>query len=350
MRIEVEITNGQNIIDIFFNDFASCLVVKKALAVNWPDCRGSVGEYYAISDYAIEERNFYTDTINNVLIEGSDSEQIKIIKDFLKLFANGKYSINKFIARTDEIDFLASNQVIYSEHVPHNERFFGRYYPYYKGDAEPTLFSITNDKIDESRVEYYCQLIKKGIKPTVVTFDVCNLLSSEYSCTYVLDGHHKIKAYLKLKENIPVIGILKLEESTNKTASLLHHAKTILKDFEYLHLFQNNDENLLSIDFVNDKALTRDLDQILKNSNKIAVSLINVLQKYSKIGNDLETSWFKNRLINLRNNNTIDTVGTNKVLTVYEKIKHEAFFGEGWGAKHLNSISQLEKWIDETLK
>ena len=235
MRTEIQIENGQNIIDIFFDDFASCLVIKKALAVNWPDCRGSVGEYYAISDYSIEERNFYTKTIDKAFSEGSDAEQIEIIKDFLNLFANGKYSINKFTAKVDEIDFLASNQVEYSDIVPQNERFFGCFYPDYRSNSEPILFSITNDKIDQNRVDYYCQLIRKGIKPTVLTFEVCNLLSSEYSCKYVLDGHHKIEAYLKLKEDIPLINILKLEECINKTASLLHFGKTILKDFEYQH-------------------------------------------------------------------------------------------------------------------
>lgn len=91
MRTEIQIDNGQNIIDIYFDGFASCLIIKKALAVNWPDCCGSVGEYYSISDYSIEERNFYTKKLNNILSEGSESEQIEIIKDFLNLFANGKY-------------------------------------------------------------------------------------------------------------------------------------------------------------------------------------------------------------------------------------------------------------------
>lgn len=349
MRTEIEINNGQNIIDIFFDGFGSCLVIKKALAVNWPDCRGSIGEYYAISDYPIEERNFYTKTLDNVLSEGSESEQIEIIKDFLNLFANGKYSINKFSAKIDEIDFLASNQVEYSDIVPQNERFSGWFYPDYRKNSEPILFSITNDKIDENRVEYYCQLIKNGIKPTVLTFEVCNLLSSDYSCKYVLDGHHKIEAYIRLKENIPILNILKLEESINRTASLLHHSKTVLKDFEYLHLFENNDENLLSIDFVNDIELTSDLDKILINSNIIDSSIINILKKYSNIGNDLDTSWLKNRLSNLKKNPNTNIWGFAKGLRVYEKKKDEKY-GECWFPKTLKTNTQLNEWIEQTIK
>jgi hypothetical protein len=349
MRTEIQIDNGQNIIDIFFDDFASCLVIKKALAVNWPDCSGSVGEYYAISDYSIEERNFYTKTIDKVFSEGTDAEQIEIIKDFLNLFANGKYSINKFIAKINEIDFLASNQVAYSDIVPQNERFFGSFYPDYRGGSEPILFSITNDKIDPKRVEHYCQLIRKGLKPTVLTFEVYNLLSSEYSCKYVLDGHHKIEAYLKLKEDIPVINILKSEESTKRTAPLLHHAKTILKDFEYQHLFENNDENLLSIDFVNDTGLTNDLDKILKNSNRIDVSIINILKKYANAGNDVETSWLKNRLSNLKKNPNTSIFGLGKGLRVYEKKKDEKY-GECWFTLTIKTNIQLNNWINETVK
>jgi len=349
MRTEIQIDNGQNIIDIFFDDFASCLVVKKALAVNWPDCRGSVGEYYSISDYSIEDRNFYTKNLDNTMSEGTDSEQMETTKDFLNLFANGKYSINKFIAKIDEVEFLTSNQAEYGDIVPQNERFFGWFYPDYRSNSEPLLFSITNNKIDHNRVEYYCELIRKGSKPTVLTFEVCNLLSSDYSCKYVLDGHHKIEAYLKLKLDIPIINILKLEESIKKTAPLLHQTKIILKDFEYQHLFENNDENLLSIDFVNDIDLTNDFDKILKNSNRIDVSITNTLKKYSNTDNDLEKNWLNNRLNYLKKNPNTNIIGLAKGLRVYKKKKDERY-GECWFPMTLKTNTQLNNWINETIK
>lgn len=349
MRAEIEIKNGQNIIDIFFNDFASCLVIKKALAVNWPDCRGSIGEYYAISDYSTDDRNFYTKAIDNILSEGSDLEQIEVIKDFLNLFADGKYVIDKFTAKPDEVDFLASDQIEYSANVPENQRFFGRFYPVYTNNTEPVLFSITNDKIDANRVEYYCQLIKKGIKPTVLTFEVCNLLSSGYSCKYVLDGHHKIEAYLKLKEDIPIINILKLEECRDKTASILHHAKTVLKDFEYLHLFKNSDEDLLTIDFINDKDLTNDLDYILKKSKTIDVSIIKILKKYSQTENNSEKIWLKNRLNILKKNSNTTMFGFSNGLQVFEKKDNERY-REYWVMKTLKTNNQLNNWIKRTIK
>lgn len=344
---EIEINNGQNIIDIYFDDFASCLIVKKALAANWPDNHGSVGEYYSISNYSNDERNSYTKTINNALSEGNDLEQIEVIKDFLNLFANGKYSINKFTAKIDKIELLTSNQVTYGEDVPQNEKFSGWFLSNWESYYE-LVYSITNDKIDPNRVEFYCELIKNGFRPTIVTFEVCNTLSAKYSRPYVLDGHHKIEAYLKLKENIPIISILKSEECINKTGPLLRFAKSFLQDCELKHIFVNNDENLQTIDFINDIELTSELDDILKNSSKIDVSIIRVLRKYSKSKNQLEIQWIELRINTLKENKNVDLLGYGNGLSAYE-IKMDEKRGECWFGINLKTKSQLDNWINETI-
>jgi hypothetical protein len=349
MQAEIEITNGKNIIDILFNDFASCLIIKKAMAVNWPDCRGSIGEYYAISDYSVEERNFYTRNIDQALSVGSDTEQLEAITDFLHLFADGKYGIHKSVADIGSNQFLKGNQVRYSDTVPKDERFSGWYFPDYQSNLSPKLFTITNDKIDNARVEYYCELIRKGIKPTVLIFESCNMLSSEYSCPYVLDGHHKIEAYIRLNENIPFINILKLEENPDQTASLLHHAKTILKDFEYRHLFENSDEHLLPIDFINDPDLTDDIDHILKNSDKIEVSIIEVLRKHNGTGDQSIVLWLEKRLANLKKNPNVSLFGFSKGIRVYEKKDHPTY-GVCWYPEALKNSFHLNDWIRNTIR
>ncbi|OAQ41391.1 hypothetical protein A5893_17365 [Pedobacter psychrophilus] len=345
---EIEISNGQNIIDIFFDDFASCLVIKKALAVNWPDCGGSIGEYYSISDFSINERNFYTKNINTVLAVGSDLEQIEAIKEFLNLFSNGKYSINKGNSSIENLNFLSSQNVIYSESVPEDERFSGAFFPpYWKNDYEPCLFSITNDKINPNQVDYYCQLIKEGKRPTVLTFLVYNNLTSNYSCSYVLDGHHKIQAYLKLNESIPILNILKSEDCINKTASLLKYTKAILKDFEYKHLFINNDENLLTLDFVNNIQFSSDLDDILKNASSIDTSIIYILKKYSNSLNRVDIDWLELRLNSLRKNKNFEGFG--KGIWVYEKHKDKKY-ENAWFQKGIFNLTELDDWIRKTIK
>jgi hypothetical protein len=265
------------------------------------------------------------------------------------LFANGKYSINKFTAKIDEIEFLASNQVTYAKDVPQNEKFSGWFFPNWESNYEPIVYSITNDKIDPNRVEFYCELIKKGVRPTILTFEVSNTLSSNYSRAYVLNGHHKIEAYLKLKENIPIISILKSEECINKTGPLLRFAKSFLQDFEFKHLFENNDENLLTIDFINDIELTSELDDILKNLSKIDVSIIMVLRKYSNSKNQLEMQWLELRLNTLKENRNVNLLGYSKGLSVYEK-KMDEKHGECWFGITLKTNSQLNNWIKETIK
>ncbi len=237
--MDITITNGQGIIDILFDDFASCLLVKKARAVNWPDCRGSIGEYYAIADYAPQEREIYTNQLNDVLSFGDKEDQFAAIQEFLNLFGNGQYKISKYLIDVLNTSFHQSNQVIYSNQVPANERFSGWFYHDYQSSIEPNLYSITNNNINQERVTYYCDLIQTDIKPTIIVFEVCNMKTSEYSRSYVLDGHHKLEAYSKLKMNIPTISIVKLIESANETEEILKQVKPILKNFEYKHLAKN---------------------------------------------------------------------------------------------------------------
>jgi hypothetical protein len=106
---EIEVTNGQNIINIITDDLSNVLVIEKAVAVNWPDCMGSVAEYYAVSNYNYEKQKELTAGLNKAVIEGSDTEIIAAINTFMDLFSNGSYNI--YINEIDP-EFSA----IYSNH------------------------------------------------------------------------------------------------------------------------------------------------------------------------------------------------------------------------------------------
>lgn len=348
MKAEIEISNGQHIIDIIFNNFASCLVVKKAIAVNWPDCAGSIGEYYAVSGHTAEERSFYTRHINHALSTGSDAEQLESIRDFLHLFADGTYSVTKYSADSNTIEFVTSNPTAYhaysQDHIPPSWL-----YPHEPGKTDYLFFSITNEKIDNDRVEYYCELIRRGGKPTVLTFESFHMASFGSSWKYVLDGHHKIKAYVRLGVPIPFISITKLEESPNTTPALLFNARTILNEDSYMHLFENNDENLLTIDFIQDEMLTDDIDRLLKNSVKIEVSLIDVLRKYAGLSDDAARRWLEERLASLKKNPNIGVFGWGKGLRVYEK-REDKRYAQYWNLTTLKTYYQLYQWIENTIR
>lgn len=236
------VTEGQNIIKILSDGFASCLIIEKALTVNWPDCRGSVGEYYSISNYSSEERQQLTIELNNVLINGSDEQILNSIIIFLNLFTNGEYEIGITELDKETSSFFHLNQVLYSESVPENERFSGSFYPYPYENLN-YFFTIPDNSLNSERIDFYIDQIKNGARPKIIVFESFNLKNSEYSSNYIIDGHHKLKAYLKLDINIPAVSILKFENETNQTEELLNSVHPILKDFEYNHLVKYSNYN-----------------------------------------------------------------------------------------------------------
>lgn len=233
----VDVSEGQNIIKILSDSFLSCLIIKEALVVNWPDCRGSVGEYYAISNFTSEERYKLTNTLDSVLINGNEDQILESITYFLDLFSNGQYEIFFNELNLKKCSFHHENQVIYSELVPENEKFSNGFYPFENQDY---FFTILNENLNSERIEYYTNLIKKGIKPKIIAFDTYNINTGCYSSSYILDGHHKIKAYLKLGLDIPAIQIRKSVKEEDKTEQILQYIKPILKDFEYDHIIKHN--------------------------------------------------------------------------------------------------------------
>jgi hypothetical protein len=293
---QVEITDGQGIIDIFCDGFASCLVVKKALAVNWPDCGGSIAEYYAISAHSVEERNYYTQSINESMIHGSDEEQMEIVKNFLGLFSNGNYKITKSLAECNQIEFMQSDGV-YGRFEPMHRNDLARwFYPDWELQFGHNICTITNDKINPERVDFYCDLIKKGIRPSILTISVSSNITHSDNA-FVLDGHHKIEAYLKLKENIPIINISKLDSRENETELLLRHAKSILSVSAYNHLFLYNYENISKINLLKSDELTSDLDSMMQNMKQHDSYYIEkTLKKHSNTYNPSEKEWLDSRL------------------------------------------------------
>ncbi|MEL1253828.1 hypothetical protein AAEO57_08580 [Flavobacterium sp. DGU38] len=235
----VEVSRGQNIIRILSDSFLSCLIVKQALVVNWPDCRGSVGEYYAISNFASEDRYKLTNKLDSVLINGNEDQILESITSFLDLFSNGKYEIFFNELNLKKCSFHHENQVIYSESVPEIEKFSNGFYPF-PFENEDYFFTILKKDLNLERIEYYIDLIEKGIRPKIIVFESYNINTGYYSSSYILDGHHKLSAYLKLGINIPAVWIRNAENEEDNTEEILKYIKPILKDFEYDHIIKNN--------------------------------------------------------------------------------------------------------------
>ena len=99
------------------------------------------------------------------------------------------------------------------------------------------VFTQDLNSLDEERVEYYKERILEGRRPTIITMAITDTdfenvikhktqknpredLSAEFTlesathCVqpqFIIDGHHKAKAYIELKEKPSIISLIKLQ-------------------------------------------------------------------------------------------------------------------------------------------
>ena len=293
--MKVQIVSGQGIIKILSDGFAECLIIQKALTVNWPDCRGSIGEYYAISEHPAEKRDELTENINQVLINGTDSEILDAINNFLLLFENGIYEVSIGKIPNDTAIFYNSIPVRTFGIICEDEIFRGSFYPDF--DRQEYFHTRPYNTLDKKRVEYYKQQIRAGLKPKIITYDKYHLIHNQIndSHSYVLDGHHKLEAYLSLGVDINVVFITKVEDSF-AYEELFSSVEYALEPHEFRHMFLNN-QHLDKLDFVNSPYLTSILDKQLSNG-KLSVNVIEVMLAANKHHKD----WVSVRLQKLEQN------------------------------------------------
>ncbi|KMQ61933.1 hypothetical protein ACM40_06320 [Chryseobacterium sp. BLS98] len=341
--MEIHITHGQGIIRVLYDGFASCLIIRRPVAVNWPDSRGSVGEYYAVSELSEDKKIILADRLNRSLTEGTEAEIMAGIEDFLTLFENGSYQVNLGKIPFDNSSFHVAISIPDDKNAG-NRRFSGWFYPFQDFNY---LYTLENKSINPERVQYYMELIKKGSRPKPIIFYSLYNLDPQMSSAFVLDGHHKIEAYTRLKMDIPAVFIARDNERYSPASELMHGARELLGDMEFEHLFQNNDENLPHIDFVNDEILTNALDTMLRTSERIDVSIIEVLIRHHQSASENDRKWLTHRLEFLRKNIHLNTLNGKKGLNLYSRQYIEDYKANVWFLKTLTSIMELDTWISE---
>lgn len=341
--MKFHVNQGQNIIKLLVDDFSNCLVIEKALIVNWPDCRGSVGEYYSISNYSNEERTRLTNELNNVLSEGNEDKILESLQTFINLFSNGEYDIHFYTLKIKEHCFLKQNLVKYHESVPENERFSGSFFPCI-GEEEYIFDTIPDHQLNPERVNYYIDQIKKGNRPKVMLLEAFNPYICEYTSTYILDGHHKLEAYLKLEIDIPAVKILKQCDYPNDTEEILKYIQPILKDFEFNHYFKNN-ENITQVNFYFNTYLTEALDAILQNDITPGLAIVKLLINAGVSENENENQWLKQRLNVLAKNRHLG-----RGLFLYSKKFDETSKQKFWFQFEINTQHDLKMWLKKVLK
>lgn len=291
---DVEIKNGQGVIDIISDHFASALIIEKAVAVIWPDCAGSIGEYYAVSRENYDKQRELTANLIQSLTYGSDQEALAAVTVFLDLFANGTYNLTIGAVDVFSAETVYDSRITYADGVDENEMF--TYNLYHYGYGEVILFSRSINTIDQNRVKEYIEIINNGSRPKIILFS-----NSIQEHSYVLDGHHKLLAYQKLGINAPVVIIKKTQSSEKAYKNIVPQLLDILKPVEARHILQEN-SSISEPEIYLLPSVTHYLDDILTNEKCIGITLHQLLYKtYHSTDKDVKT-WTDERLLVLSGN------------------------------------------------
>lgn len=293
----VEVEDGQGIIRLINDDQSTALIIEKPIAMNWPDCRGSIGEYYAVSSFPAQQRETSTRQLDEVLISGSNIKVLESIEEFLKLFENGTYKIH--LGKIEDEDDVIFDRN--SKTRPENKEWFAaNFYPSNEGWIY--LATRTEDSINIDRVAFYEDLIRKGLRPRVIVY--IHHLYHDYNSSnyYIIDGHHKFKAYNNLKIEPAAVYISKdcYEEKMSK--EMLLAALSILNPNAFRHYLRNfSEENLPALLPIE---VTNELDKLLRTEKDIDTGIIaNIRKAYT---DPLTKKWADERLSALQTNKYIN--------------------------------------------
>jgi hypothetical protein len=216
--MEIKIENGLGIIDIISDDFVNCLKIQQPIVVDWYDCHGSVGKYFAAVPRSGEETENLVKNINQIVINGTDEEIFLEMKNFLQLFSSGTYQMDIKRTEIQEYQIINDDRPIGSWNPKTKyENTHSGYYPL----DDVFVFSQSLSSINKQRVNYYVELIQNGARPKPIIFcshffesgiypDGSRWISDNDSALFIIDGHHKFLAYQKLKINPELILIEKV--------------------------------------------------------------------------------------------------------------------------------------------
>lgn len=289
---EIIIENGKNIIKyVDYNIFNYLIISNVVNASNWKDNIGTIAEYYSVTDYSINKKNELTSQLDHFLIDGKNEERIESIKNFINLFSNGIYSIS-FNNENISYEQILNNNV---DNSIKNENFHGWFhvdidYEYYY------IYTAQRHKLNKERILHYEKSIKEGNRPAILTI-------GNNRTRYIIDGHHKLEAYISLGIDIPIFNISKLSSEVLVIEEELNvlHQNLSTKEFENLFLNYFIDK----VNYFERPEFDIILDRILKNSKEINKNIGELfLRTYnSKIKN--ENEWFYKRLRALKENHNI---------------------------------------------
>jgi hypothetical protein len=124
---------------------------------------------------------------------------------------------------------------------------------YYDGYSDCFIFTQPSEQINPERVVFYETQIKAGLRPTALIYsgnfkemgkhdDGSVWQSTMRTGTFIIDGHHKLMAYLNLKINPSLIRIERKFEAENvqHKTDALYELKGFLHSCQLKHIDENS--------------------------------------------------------------------------------------------------------------
>jgi len=292
--------NPSSPIEFFYDGFVYVISIKNKKIVNWSDCAGSVGQLLRI--YNKEENLLLEEKINEDLLNETASEET--INTIFKILPSGEYNIYQ--------NLIPRYHIVSKMTLTEDEIFMTGYYPF---EDDVLVMTQPEIQINQERVEYYKEIIQKGARPKVVTFQVD--FPDEFGFydntpQFILDGHHKALAYEYLKIEIPVLNFVMnsfpKDRQDDKNQFLIMELIDFLDLDAIFHILYYSPKVIYE-DTDRGVQYNRYLDMMLAQSKRFYGKVVNDIMKEYKKDTFLSRDWAVNRidaiLISLERNKKI---------------------------------------------
>lgn len=230
--MEIEVTDGLNIISIGVNDLASYLRFQHPVTMVWNTGEDKMINYICQLPYDDMERRSYFDQLQGKLtldFTNRTEELQEILKPLFRLFPNGKYELdfNNGIKQEEEATQLEERdhpkwQIQYAfevsdvkntntlidenkirwekiEDISESDMTGYTTSKFYYDRGSHYMATQPESNLDDKRVQYFEERIRNNERPFAIIMCFNDRETYAHSQYFVLDGHHTLQAYHNLK-------------------------------------------------------------------------------------------------------------------------------------------------------
>lgn len=279
--MNIKITDGLNIVSIGYNRLGSYFRLKRPVSIVWDECAGGGdGMYLSLIPSSAVEREMLQRTINVNLFEdftGREAEAYVQLKPLFGLLQNGNYQLyfNNGKNKREAVVFSGGKSstyeiewdIAYAESVDlskieeikknykkglrdtgnvcYNEDLIGYTTASIYGDTdEYSIATRPRSEIDPRKVDYFMEKIQKGERPFIIMMSAIVYpgegdFETEDSAYFILDGHHKLEAYIKLNINPPCLCITQEFTSPEQPEFDVESLSSLLYPWQTRHILDN---------------------------------------------------------------------------------------------------------------